>query len=68
MTLDDLEIKMRLEGALAVNIHLIDGLFRVHMRQSASTGFSCAQRGHETLASALAEHFPAESDLSDLLV
>lgn len=68
MTLDELERRMRLEGTLAVNIHLIDGLFRVHVRQSASVGFSCAQRGHATMASALREHFPAENDLSDLLV
>lgn len=68
--MDDLEQRMRDEEIVAVNIHLDANGFRVHVRHSLSSGFHCAQKVHQTLEGALAEHFGRKNDLdlSDLLV
>lgn len=68
MTLDDLDKRIREDGVLAVNIQYGGGQFRVHVRQSSSFGFTCAQKGHASLGAALIEHFKSQTDLSDLLV
>ena len=69
-----LEAIMRDRKIVACNIHLGDDGFRIHVRHDQSSGFHCAQRGHESLLGAINEHFgqpqvaqakPA-TDLTDL--
>jgi len=67
ISLSDVERAIRQQNVLGANIHFDGRVFRVHVRQSVNTGFLCAQQSHDTLAGALAEHFTADGDLSDLL-